>query len=92
MRIDAFNQISQLYQASKPKKVAKTGTSSLQDQYRISNKGQDYQVAKNALAKLPDVREDKVAELKAAMESGTYNVSSQEIADAMVSKFYEAIG
>ena len=59
---------------------------------KVSSKGQDYQIAKNALAQVPDVREDKVAEYREAMESGSYNVSSQEIADALVSKFFDTIG
>ena len=33
---------------------------------------------------LPDVREDRVAELKRQIENGTYHVSSNEIADLMM--------
>lgn len=89
MRIDAYNQISQLYQASKPKKIAKKSEATVKEQYTVSSKGQDYQTAKKALAAVPDIREDKVAALKEQFASGSYNVSAQEIADSVVSKFFD---
>jgi negative regulator of flagellin synthesis FlgM len=92
MRVDAYNQISQLYQTSKPRKTTKTGGTTATDQYKVSSKGQDYQIAKSALSTAPDVREDKVAQYKEALASGSYNVSSQEIADSLVSKFFDTIG
>ena len=38
-----------------------------------------------------DVREDKVNKYKDAITSGTYNVSSQEIAEKMVSKYFDSL-
>ena len=92
MRIDAINQVSQIYQTSKPKKVAKANEESKSDQYQISRSGKDYQIAKNALSETADIREDKVAELKEAISSGTYNVSAQSVAESIVSKYFESIG
>lgn len=92
MRIDAYNQVSQLYQSAKPKKTTRTGETKTADQYQVSQSGKDYQIAKSALSEIPDVREDKVREFKEALASGTYNVSSQEIAESMVSKFFDSIG
>jgi negative regulator of flagellin synthesis FlgM len=89
MRIDAYNQISQLYQASKPKKITKKSEATVKEQYTVSSKGQDYQ-AKKALAAAPDIREEKVAALKEQIASGSYNVSAQEIADSVVSKFFDS--
>jgi negative regulator of flagellin synthesis FlgM len=92
MRVDAYNQINQLYQTSKPRKTTKSGSTATTDQYKVSSKGQDYQIAKNALSSVPDVREDKVAQYKEALASGSYNVSSQEIADSLVSKYFDTVG
>ena len=89
MRIDAYNQISQLYQASKPKKITKKSEATVKEQYTVSSKGQYYQ-AKKALAAAPDIREEKVAALKEQIASGSYNVSAQEIADSVVSKFFDS--
>ena len=84
MRIDAYNQISQLYQASKPKKITKKSEATVKEQYTVSSKGQDYQAAKKALAAAPDIREEKVAALKEQIASGSY------IADSVVSKFFDS--
>ena len=66
MRIDAYNQIQQIYGSSTIKKTEdkKTTTSSFKDQLMLSATGRDSQIAKKALASTPDVREDKVASIK----------------------------
>lgn len=92
MKVDAYNQVNQIYQTTKPKKVTKTGETKVKEQYRVSQSGKDYQIAKNALSQVPEIREDKVNYFKGVLASGTYNVSSQEIAESMVSKFFDSIG
>lgn len=89
MRVDAVNQISQIYKPSSAKKVNKAGAVSNKDAYEVSQFAKEYQIAKNAVSKTSDVREDKVAEIKEALASGTYNVSAQEIAEKMVSRFFD---
>ncbi len=91
MRIDALNQVSQLYQANKPKKVVKNKENDKSDKFEISQSAKDYQTAKAAVKASSDIREDKVSELKEAVASGTYNVSAAEIADKMVSKYFDSI-
>ena len=91
MRIDALNQVSQLYQANKPKKVSKGKEHDTADKFEISQSAKDYQVAKAAVSGSSDIREEKVAELKEAVASGTYNVSAAEIADKMVSRYFDSI-
>ena len=44
-----------------------------------------------AVSESSDIREEKVAELKEAVASGTYNVSAAEIADKMVSRYFDSI-
>lgn len=46
----------------------------------VSSEGKDYHAIRQALANTPDIREDKVASIKARMENGTYNVSSADVA------------
>lgn len=91
MRVDALNQVSQLYNQTKPKKVTQTNKSYARDEFQISQTAQDYQIAKKAVSEVSEVREEKVAEFKEALASGTYNVSSQEIADKMVSKYFDSL-
>lgn len=91
MRVDAYNKISQVYQTNVTKKTTKTAGSSATDQVQISRIGKDYQVAKKAVNDAPDVREDKVNEIKERMKSGTYNVSAEEIANKIVDRYFDTI-
>lgn len=91
MRIDAYNKISQVYQTNVAKKTNKTVASSTSDQVEISRIGKDYQVAKKAVAAAPDERMDKVNEIKARMESGSYNISAEEIANKLVDGYFNTM-
>ncbi len=87
MRIEAYNAVSQIYQAKKPGKVQKTGAAYGRDQVQISSIGKDIQTAKQAVAKVPDVRSEKTAPIKASIENGTYNVSADSFADKLLEKY-----
>ena len=50
----------------------------------LSTMARAIQKAKVEVSKLPDVREEKVREIKDQVDKGTYNVSGQQIADKMV--------
>ena len=93
MRIDAYNQIAQLYQTTKTKTTtSKTDkTASFSDALQLSQTGKDIQVLKQAVKDVPDIREDKVNELKAKLASGTYNVSGKELADKLVNNYFNEI-
>jgi negative regulator of flagellin synthesis FlgM len=54
----------------------------------VLTRSEEVQQVKETLEEMPDVREDVVAALKAKIESGTYHVSSEEIADLMVRRAY----
>ena len=88
MRIDAFNQVTQLYKTNSTKKTYATSKTQAADKLEISQMGKDYQVAKSAVAAAPDVREDKVNAIKQALASGTYNVSMEEVADKLINSSF----
>jgi negative regulator of flagellin synthesis FlgM len=50
----------------------------------FSAQSKDFVQIKNAVAQLPEVREEKVQALKAQIEKGEYNVDSAKIAEKMV--------
>ncbi|MBS4026236.1 MAG: flagellar biosynthesis anti-sigma factor FlgM [Clostridia bacterium] len=56
------------------------------DRTQLSEEARLHQVAMKALKNMPDVREDRVAELKKAIESGSYQVSGKEIAEKMLER------
>ena len=88
MRIEAYNQVAQLYQTSNTKNTsaASKANSMGRDQVQISSTGKDYNAAKAAIAESPDIREDLVADIKARIKAGTYDVSAEDFADKLLSQ------
>lgn len=87
MRIDAMAEISQIYQSNGTKRKMGTSTVASRDTVEISGFGRELQVAKKAIAQAPDVREDRVQELKTSMTNGTYNVPMGALADKLLNGF-----
>lgn len=87
MRIDAMNKVSQLYQANGTHKSGGANKKQATDRLEISQTGKDYQVARQAVTAAPDVREDRIAQVKGDMDNGTYNVSDDELAEKMLESF-----
>lgn len=50
----------------------------------MSQVGQEIGKALGALGSMPDVRADRVAELKAKIGSGEYSVSGRDVADSLL--------
>ena len=63
---------------------AVVGVGAPEEKVDLSTKARDVQSIKNALAGIPDIREEKVQELRARIEAGTYNVSGEKIAGKIV--------
>ena len=75
-------------EAKKSEKSASSETeksnSSTGARAEISPKGKEFAATKALATSAPDVREDKVAELKKKIADGSYKVDTQSIADKMV--------
>lgn len=84
MRIDAYNQISQIYNADSKIKTQKACKTADKDKVEISTFGKIYQTAKGAVNDVPDIREDKVADIKARIKNGSYDVSPESFADKLI--------
>ena len=87
MRIEAYNQIGQIYAPKKTYGTQKTNTVSRTDQVQISSIGKDIQTVKQAVANTPDVREDKIASVKTKIQNGTYEVSSDDFASKLLAAY-----
>ena len=87
MRIDAYNQISQIYRTGGKSKTGKTNQVYGSDRVEISQFGKDFQIAKRAVAEAPDIREDLTTSVKSQIESGTYNPSTDELAAKLAEKY-----
>ena len=88
MRIDAYNQIAQLYGVQRNMGVQKTkNVGRMTDQVSISQSGREFQIAKNAVSQASDIREDKVAQLKTMVDSGNYQVEPGDFASKLLEKY-----
>ena len=91
MRIEAYNQVSQIYQASKPVKAEKSEKVSRVDQVLISSIGKDIQAVKQAVANSSDIREELTDPVKASINAGTYSVSNDDFASKLLEKYEEML-
>ena len=88
MRIEAYNQVAQLYKTNKASGARPTSKAGMgRDEVQISSFGRDYQVAKKAVAEASDIREDKVAEMKSKYESNDYQVDTGDFASKLLEKY-----
>ncbi|MDD6340036.1 MAG: flagellar biosynthesis anti-sigma factor FlgM [Butyrivibrio sp.] len=87
MRIDAYNQIASVYSTQRKSGTSKAASVQNSDKIEISSFGRELQIAKQAVKAAPDVREDKVAEMKAKIASGNYDVSAEDLAEKLAAKY-----
>lgn len=66
--------------ASHPSQQAPAAQS---DQANLSADGLQFSNLRSAISNVPDVRQDRVASLRQSIQSGSYNVSNQQIAAAL---------
>lgn len=71
--------------------VKENSTSVESDAVSISEKGKDVSEMTRTLKEMPDVRADKIADLKARIAAGTYNVSGMDIASKIVNTALEDV-
>ena len=91
MRIEAYNQIAQIYSTNKTTATKSTNkvNSTAKDSVQLSSFGKDIQVAKQAVAEASDIREDKVAEIKAKYANGNVSVDTGDFASVLLEKYQQ---
>ena len=73
-----------LYNSQKRTKDIKTSAKAeKKDKLSLSSKAIEYQIAMKALKNVPDIRKDKVEEIKRQIETGTYKIDSGKIVEKM---------
>ena len=90
MRIEAYNQVQQLYRSQRVNKSQKTTRTTFADQVQISSIGKDIQIAKAAVKASPDVSAELTAPIKEKIQSGTYSVETSSFAEKLIQKYEEA--
>ncbi len=88
MRIEAYNQVAAVYSTGRAAGAKRTAeTPAGRDEVQISSFGRDYQIAKQALAETPDIREEKVTEAAAKVHSGSHSVDAGDFADRLLERY-----
>jgi negative regulator of flagellin synthesis FlgM len=89
MRIEAYNQVQQLYRSQRVNKNQKTTKTTFADQVQISSIGKDIQTAKAAVKASPDVRAELTGPIKEKIQNGTYSVDTSSFAEKLIQKYEE---
>lgn len=100
MRIDSnmMSGMDTLEQTSRKRNVEKVSANDKQnsaavesDAVSISEKGKDVSEMTRTLKEMPDVRADKIADLKERIANGTYNISGKDIASKIINTALEDV-
>jgi negative regulator of flagellin synthesis FlgM len=89
----AKNKIEEMgvQKASNDPKIEENNQSQQDTIANLSTASKEVQTAIEIIASEPDVREDKIAKLKAKIESGDYTIDHKAVADKMVDSFIDEI-
>lgn len=64
--------------------VSPSTTAEASEPISISRTGQEIKQFIQAMAELPDVRKERIDQIQAALQSETYSVSSQDLAEKII--------
>ena len=78
-RIKRSDQTEKSKNVSKGKTLA-TETGNKVDHVSISDRSREIQKLETVIAQMPDLREDKVEDLKSRIKNGQYNIDPKEVA------------
>ena len=88
MRIEDRMRIFQIYsQTAKVSRVEKKQEKASADKVEISSEARDFQAVLNAIKLTPDIREEKVNEIKKKIDSGTYNISGRDVVEKLIREY-----
>ncbi|KNF09660.1 negative regulator of flagellin synthesis, anti-sigma-28 factor FlgM [Gottschalkia purinilytica] len=81
---DRISKILEVYNGQQHiKNVNKNQAPKRRDELNLSSHAKEYQVAMNALKDVPDIRKEKVEEIKKQIQMGTYEIDSDKIVEKM---------
>ena len=68
------------------KRMERVATGNKMDIFELSNYARELKVATDLVLKSPDVRADKIDELKKQIKNGTYHISGTDIAAKIIDR------
>lgn len=79
------NKVVNKYKTNINKTESASKVGMKQDKLEISSGAKEFQLAMDAVKNMPDIRQDKVDEIKQQIKDGTYKPSAKDIAKKMLS-------
>ena len=86
MRVDNIFNAYKVYNTNGNPRQRRAGSvvGQNQDGFSLSVKAEDYKVARKAVSAISEVRQDRVDDIRARIESGQYNVSASMVAEKIL--------
>lgn len=89
MKISNISNAYDIYTKKPAVSGKKNKLSVKKDDLNVSDEAREFQNVFKAVSSTPDIREDKINRIKDKIESGNYNINSEDIADKMLSKWFK---
>ena len=90
LQMDAYlKQVRQQQQNNVEQQGSAGQAGRTNDTVQLSDRAREVQQAASALKAMPDVRQDKVQQVKMDIDKGTYQVSGQKTAQGMLQESFE---
>ncbi|NPV42733.1 MAG: flagellar biosynthesis anti-sigma factor FlgM [Firmicutes bacterium] len=91
------NQIHNVMQAYSKQKIERVQTNARktkalngvkygEDKLELSREGKEFKLAFEAILKTPDIRTEKVSDLKQKIEKGTYIIDGEKVAEKIIGR------
>lgn len=87
MKITNLFNTTNLYNKSVKNNTKIEKNENKKDTFVVSNKARDFQTVLKAVSSSSDIREEKVNTIMKKMEEKSYNVSAEDIAEKLFSKY-----
>lgn len=84
--IQQYRKQDKVYQANKEEAGTNLRAAVQADEAKISEDTKAFQMAKELIRDLPEVREDRLANVQRLVNKGTYEISDDEIAEKMIGR------
>ena len=82
---DLYGKVNDLNKKEQAGKISDTESTSVErDRISLSGKAQEINELKKLINDLPDIRTDKVEQLKKAIDTGSYNIDSYKVAEKIL--------
>lgn len=89
MEINRINRVANMYKSNQVTRTKKVNATKGRDEVQLSKVAKDFQYAKEVGRRTPDVRTEKVNEIKHLVQSGNYNIKGEEVARKLMESGFD---